>query len=299
MKANQAASMKLMLAHEGGYVNHPKDPGGATNKGVTQATYDAYRANKGLPARSVKLITTAELNEIYDKNYWDKAKCDDLPAGVDYAVFDYSVNSGPSRAIKDLQRTLNANAAYNLPQKLAVDGVPGDRTIRGASLAAAVDEEGLIEAYCKRRMNFLRSLKTWGTFGRGWNRRVNGDFDGFQEGDYGVVDLAIMMARDDLTYPVRKGLLPHAIGLKSGEISGKGVESDKSAFKAPEGIGAALGAAGAGGTTLVNAATQVQPHIGDTFIGRLALVGFVLLILLGVGLVSFDWFRKQREKAAG
>lgn len=299
MKANQPASLKLVLAHEGGFVNHPKDPGGATNKGVTQATYDAYRENKGLAPRSVRSITSAELADIYDKQFWDRAKCDDLPAGVDYAVFDYSVNSGPSRAIKDLQRTLNANAAYNLPQKLAVDGVPGDRTIRGACLAAAVDEEGLIEAYCKRRMGFLRSLKTWGTFGRGWSRRVNGDFEGYQDGDRGVIDFAIMMARDDLTYPIKSGVLPRAIGLKSGEISGKGVESDKSALKAPEGLGAALGAAGAGGTTLVNAATQVQPHIGDTFIGRLALVGFILLILLGVSLVTFDWFRKQREKAAG
>lgn len=299
MKANQAASLKLVLAHEGGYVNHPADPGGATNKGVTQATYDAYRNNRGLPTRSVRAITATEINDIYDKNFWDRAKCDDLPAGVDYAVFDYAVNSGSSRAIKDLQRTLNANAAYALPEKLAVDGVPGDRTIRGAAIAANLDEEGLIEAYCKRRMSFLRSLKTFKTFGRGWTRRVMGDFDGFQDTDRGVIDLATMMARNDLTYPIKAAVLPRAIGLKAGEVNGKGVESDKAALKAPEGLGAALGAAGAGGTTLVNAATQVQPHIGDTFIGRLALVGFILLILLGVGLVSFDWFRKQREKAAG
>lgn len=299
MKANQPASLKLVLAHEGGFVNHPKDPGGATNKGVTQATYDAYRENRGLAPRSVRSITNEEVADIYDKNFWDRAKCDDLPAGVDYAVFDYSVNSGSSRAIKDLQRTLNAHAADVLPEKLAVDGVPGDRTIRGACLAANLDEEGLIEAYCKRRMSFLKSLKTFGTFGRGWTRRVMGDFDGFQDSDRGVIDLAVMMARNDLTYPVKASVLPSAIGAKAGEINGKGVESDKAALKAPEGVGAALAAAGAGGTTLVNAATQVQPHIDDTFIGRLALVGFILLILLGVSLVTLDWFRKQREKAAG
>lgn len=297
--STQAQALQLVLAHEGGYVNHPRDPGGATNKGVTQAVYDEYRVNKGLKTRSVRSITATEVAEIYDRQYWDKVQGDRLPAGMDYAVFDYGVNSGPSRAVKDLQRTLNANAErFNLRNKLTVDGVIGNATVNATCDAADADEEGLIAEYCGRRMRFLRSLKTWGTFGRGWSRRVIGDFDGVQDGDHGVIDYATMIARNDLSYPIPKKALPTAIGAKEGEAAGKGTEGDRAALKAPEGIGAALGAAGAGGTTLINAAEQVKPHIGDTLIGRVALVGFILLILLGVGLVAFQWFKKQRELTA-
>ncbi|WP_246677573.1 glycosyl hydrolase 108 family protein [Mesorhizobium sp. B2-3-12] len=102
-----------MLAHEGGYSNHPADPGGATMKGVTQRVYDGYRKSKGLSTRSVKGIQTAELNEIYDRQYWDAVKGDLLPAGVDYVVFDGAVNSGPGRSIMWLQQALRP--AYKGP----------------------------------------------------------------------------------------------------------------------------------------------------------------------------------------
>ena len=297
--SNQAKSLQLVLAHEGGYVNHPKDPGGATNKGVTQAVYDAYRTNKGQTPRSVRSITSAEVAEIYDKQYWDAVKGDALPAGLDYCVFDYAVNSGSGRAIKDLQRTINDNAnLYGVSGRLAVDGVLGQGTIAASTLAADVDELGLIAAYCGRRMRFLRSLRTWGTFGKGWKRRVVGDMDGAQDGDFGVLDYATMMARDDLSYPIPKKTLPTAIGAKEGEVSGKATEAKQAALKTNAGLGSALAAAGAGGQTLISTAQQVQPHIGETFLGRMAMVAFVLLILGGVGLVAFDWFYKQREKAA-
>lgn len=297
--SNQATSNKLVWAHEGGYVNHPKDPGGATNKGVTQAVYDAYRANKGLALRSVKLIQQAELSEIYDKQYWDAVKADRLPAGVDYAVYDYGVNSGPSRAVKDLQRTLNDNANYfGVSGKLTVDGQPGEATIAAACTAANVDETLLITSYCERRVRFLKSLKTWADFGKGWNRRVMGDKDGANDGDSGVIDYAVAMARDDLAFPLPKAALPSAIGSKAGEKAGKGNEGSQAALKTAGGLGSALAAAGAGGQTLIATAEQVKPHIGDTAIGRLALVAFVVLILSGVGLVAYDWFRKQSEKVA-
>lgn len=148
-----------ILAHEGGYVNHPKDPGGATNKGITQATYDAWRLSRAEWQRSVKDITNDEVAAIYRREYWDRVKGDDLPNGLAYAVFDFAVNSGVSRASKFLQAAL---------------GVTQDGKIGPATIAAARDapEVATINKLCDARMAFLRSLSTFATFGKGWTRRV-------------------------------------------------------------------------------------------------------------------------------
>src|SRR5688500_6264664 len=98
--------LKLVLVHEGGYANHPKDPGGATNFGVTQRVYDGYRLKAGVAKRSVKEITKTEVSAIYKRQYWDLIDGDELPAGVDYVVFDGAVNSGCGQSVKWLQRAL-------------------------------------------------------------------------------------------------------------------------------------------------------------------------------------------------
>lgn len=159
MKANLENALRLVLKHEGGFVNHPADPGGATNKGVTQKVYDAYRKRKGLGTQSVRGITADEVAEIYKRQYWDTVKGDDLPSGLDYAVFDYAVNSGPRRAIQDLQRELGVTP----------DGIVGQLTL---AAIAGQDVFGLIDRLCARRLRFLRGLKHYKTFGRGWERRV-------------------------------------------------------------------------------------------------------------------------------
>ncbi|WP_245464369.1 MULTISPECIES: glycosyl hydrolase 108 family protein [unclassified Mesorhizobium] len=115
--SREKESHARVLAHEGGYSNHPNDTGGVTMKGVTQRVYDAYRKSKGQSTRSVKAIQTAELNEIYDRQYWDAVKGDLLPAGVVYVLFDGAVNSGPGRSIMWLQQALRP--AYTGP----IDGV--------------------------------------------------------------------------------------------------------------------------------------------------------------------------------
>ena len=99
MRQNFRTSLTATLKYEGQYSRHPKDPGGATMRGVTQATYDAWRKRHGHMPQDVRKITTAELEAIYKRDYWDRCKCDDLPSGVDLAVFDCAVNSGPVRAI--------------------------------------------------------------------------------------------------------------------------------------------------------------------------------------------------------
>lgn len=159
MRANFDKALAAVLAHEGGYVNHPRDPGGATNKGVTQAVYDDWRVAHKLQTQSVKEITTAEVMAIYKHRYWDKVKGDDLPAGVDYAAFDFAVNSGVYRAARYLQEAV---------------GVAPDGQIGPVSLAAirAEPAQDLVAKLCDARMAFLKRLATFDTFGRGWSRRV-------------------------------------------------------------------------------------------------------------------------------
>lgn len=147
-----------ILKHEGGYVNHPNDPGGPTNKGITLATYRAFINPKGT-ADDLKRLTEAQAVKVYKAEYWDKVKADNLPVGVDYTVADFAVNSGPSRAIKHLQMAV---------------GVPVDGKIGPATMAAVgrVNPAEIVERIHDSRMSFLRGLKTWGTFGTGWTRRL-------------------------------------------------------------------------------------------------------------------------------
>lgn len=149
----------LLAVHEGGYVNHPDDPGGATNKGVTQHTYDNYRTRHGEVRRDVRSITDEEVAAIYRVQYWDAISADDLPEGVAYCVFDAAVNSGPGRAVRWLQAGIGA----------AVDGVIGNETM---GLTAHADPRILIDEYCDRRLAFMKRLRHWPTFKNGWSRRV-------------------------------------------------------------------------------------------------------------------------------
>jgi len=155
-------SLAKVLIHEGGYVNHPADPGGETNKGVTRRVYDAYRQRKNLPIQSVRYISNAEVAEIYRFQYWNNCLGDHLPKGVDYVVFDGAVNSGPKQSIIWLQQALG------LPQ---ADGSIGNATLQAVENA---EPRALIADICARRMGFLQRLRTWGTFGVGWTRRVSG-----------------------------------------------------------------------------------------------------------------------------
>lgn len=160
-KGNFPACLADVLVHEGGYVDHPKDPGGATNLGITIGTLTGWLGRQATKAE-VKALTKTTVAPIYRAKYWDKVRGDDLPSGLDAAVFDFAVNSGPGRAAKLLQRLVG------VPQ----DGEIGPMTL--AAVAKAPDIAALINAYCDARMTFLRGLGTFDTFGRGWTRRVDG-----------------------------------------------------------------------------------------------------------------------------
>jgi lysozyme family protein len=158
MHVNFDAALARLLAHEGGYTNHPDDPGGPTNFGITIHDYRKYLRADGA-AGDVRMMRLDDAKAIYKAKYWDALRCDELPAGVDYAVFDYGVNSGIGRSAKVLQRVLG------VPE----DGIIGPVTIARAQRGNA---QGVVAAVCEERLEFLRSLRTWPVFGKGWGRRV-------------------------------------------------------------------------------------------------------------------------------
>lgn len=147
-----------VLKHEGGFVHHPRDPGGATNRGITLATLADWRGRTVTPA-DVQAMTEAEAREIYRARYWNAVQGDHLPAGVDLAVFDLAVNSGVGRAARMLQRQLG----------VAEDGAIGPRTL---AAVGRVNASRLAGDLCRARLAFLRGLSTWDVFGEGWERRV-------------------------------------------------------------------------------------------------------------------------------
>lgn len=158
MERNFQRALALVLKHEGGWADHPKDPGGATMKGVTLANFRRY-VKPNATKDDLRKITDAQVSTCYRQFYWNAVSGAELPDGIDYAVFDFAVNSGPSRAAKYLQKVVG------VPQ----DGKVGPATIKAAK---AVFPATVINKLCDDRMAFLRRLSTWSTFGKGWSRRV-------------------------------------------------------------------------------------------------------------------------------
>jgi lysozyme family protein len=163
MRHNADMAIRKILEHEGGYVNHPDDPGGATNKGITIATFRRYIKRDGTIA-DLKALTTQQAVDVYKAQYWDAVSADELPSGVDYTVADFAVNSGPSRAAKYLQ------AALGVTQ----DGAIGPKTIEATN--AIINPKAIINKVNADRLAFMKRIqggKLWKTFGRGWQSRVD------------------------------------------------------------------------------------------------------------------------------
>ena len=181
MKRNADLSIRKILAHEGGYVNHPSDPGGATNKGITIATFRSHIKRNGTIA-DLKALTVQQAVVVYKAQYWDKVRGDELPSGVDYTVADFAVNSGPSRAAKYLQKALGVTQ----------DGSIGPNTI---AATYAADPKTIIRKINADRLAFMKRIKggeLWETFGRGWQRRV----DAVRSTSLALVDAAPTPAPD-------------------------------------------------------------------------------------------------------
>ena len=158
MLSNFPAALALVLQSEGNFVNHKNDPGGMTNLGVTRNVWREW-VNRDVDEAEMRSLTPELVTPLYKARYWDSCKCDDLPRGVDYAVFDSAVNMGPGRAAKLLQAALGVTA----------DGAIGRATIAAATAADPVE---LLEAFSLGKEAFYQSLPTFATFGKGWLNRV-------------------------------------------------------------------------------------------------------------------------------
>ena len=155
--------LKVILHHEGGYVNHPKDPGGMTNMGVTKRVYEDW-VGYAVSEHTMQNLTEEDVGPIYRKNYWDRLKCDELPEGLNLCVFDFGVNAGTGRAAKYLQTMIGAHP----------DGGIGPMTLKALDEYVSIYTiENTIEKYQDDRQKYYESLSTFDTFGKGWTRRVN------------------------------------------------------------------------------------------------------------------------------
>lgn len=158
MKDNFKNSFALVLKHEGGYVNHPADPGGMTNLGVTKRAWEEY-VGRPVDEQAMRSLTPPLVEPFYKQRYWNAVRGDELPKGIDYLMFDFAVNAGPRRAILTLQEALNINA----------DGIIGPITLKKVNEA---DPKKLIGDFSNKKESFYRGLSRFNVFGVGWLNRA-------------------------------------------------------------------------------------------------------------------------------
>lgn len=259
---NYESSLKRVLVHEGGYSDDAADPGGATMWGITHIDYDAFRRLRGLPPQDVRHMTISERDAIYRKKYWTGARCDGLPAGVDYCVFDGAVNSGVSQSVKWLQRALEITA----------DGHIGDQTLLAAKEA---DPAQLVRSICDQRQRFLQSLRTFKTFGKGWTRRVS---------DVRTAGLA--MAGEYASSTASRDQV---------EAGAKASKADQAEPMVSQGTATATTAATASGSAVVQ---QVQDQLAP-FSDALTAVKYILMAcaVIGLGFTIYSIWKSNQIKA--
>ena len=157
MAINFQECLDLVLKSEGGWVNHPSDPGGETNLGVTKRVWIEY---VGHPVESLKKLTKEDVAPLYELKYWRPCYCEVLPRGLDFVVFSMGVNAGPGRSVKLLQSAIGC----------VPDGVIGPRTRELISSSNGAD---IIKKFSTARREYYQSLKTFPIFGKGWLIRVD------------------------------------------------------------------------------------------------------------------------------
>lgn len=262
--ANFDRALVSVLRHEGGFSNHPRDPGGATMKGVTQRVYDAYCTRQGKPKQSVRDISDTELHDIYRRQYWDRIEGDTLPAGIDYVVFDGAVNSGPAQSIKWMQRAIKIDSA---------DGTLGELTL--AKVGDHYDNDLLVADICSRRMAFLKSLTTWDAFGKGWSQRVSD-----------VKRIGQVLASGS----VGERVVPEAKEIPA-EETGKATVNELPNTRNFEETSKGSGAGG----VIMETVNQVQPYADFSVYIRYAVVG---LLVISAGLAIYALWRRRRNAQA-
>lgn len=283
MESNFDSALRHTLKHEGGKVDHPKDPGGRTNQGVTQRVYSAYRSRRGLSPRDVYLMSDAERDEIYRKQYWDPCRCDALPVGLDYAVFDGAVNSGPVQSAKWLQRALGSY------YRGSIDGMIGQGTL--AAVSSHPNKAALLAGMLDRRMAFLRALKTWGTFGRGWTNRING---------VRKVATEMLSARPIPVPRSSPAPAPASVSAPSPGAPNAKARIEDATPRPSASTGDLVASAGVVQVILAQAAEQLTPLAGQSpAIDAILTALTVLGTLMGVGGAALrTWARRQEAERA-
>ncbi|KNY21642.1 glycosyl hydrolase 108 family protein [Methylobacterium sp. ARG-1] len=262
-EANLKPWFKVEMTFEGGRVDDKADPGGRTAYGVTQRVYNGWRRARKLPIRDVWLVEVSELVDIYKTGYWDKVWGDRLPEGLDIVVGDGAINSGVSQSVKWLQRALGVR----------VDGVMGDATLMAAE--AVNDVDALIAKIIALRNAFLKALRTFKRFGKGWLRRTQQ-----------LKDLGQHYARGST------GPAP-AVAFMSGMSAKAVLES----AKAPPPKLDALWSAGTSSGVLAQVTSTLEPLQNIERVAHLLTIVTVIGVLLGVcgGLYSL-WARKRSAR---
>ncbi len=248
-KGNFEPCLNVTLRYEGGWSDHPRDPGGATMKGVTLAVF--RRWHPSATKTDLRQISDADVQKIYRVDYWNPVRGDDLPAGVDLATFDFGVNSGVSRSAKYLQSMVGAKQ----------DGVIGAATLEAV---AKRDSAGLVKSICAKRLGFVRGLKTFGTFGKGWTRRI----------------------ADIEAQGVKMALAGYGVAVQRARLQ---AEAD-SASKASSAQGGA--ATGAGGMSVIGA-SSVPADVNWLIVGAVV----VAVLALAVWLASRAKINGERARA--
>lgn len=217
-KGNLPACLDVTLNHEGGKSTNRADPGnwtgGKVGAGVLKGTNMGIAANT-FPNLDIMNLTKADVIPIYRDKYWNKVSGEALPFGLDLVVFDYGVNSGPSRGVKALQAEIG----------IKVDGVAGPETI---VRTASTDVKRAIQGVCARRRSFLRALPTWETFKRGWSARV---------ADVEAKAVAMWLARGGTVSATDKRVLKDEAD-KAGKVAGAQQKGAGGTATAGGGIGA-------------------------------------------------------------
>lgn len=267
MSDNLAQTIKLVFGSEGSYVNHPKDPGGPTKYGITAATLGAWRRlGRRATAEEVMALRLTEATEILDKQYAQPLRYAELPPGLDYALFDFAVNSFTVQPVKELQRVLGVEA----------DGIMGVKTLAAIRTR---DVSALINGLCDRRMGFLRGIKGWPTFGKGWTARVAH-----------VRQTALRMAG---------GVSAAAPAPETGRETANPADTKISATT--EGKGTIAATIGAAGAAIGQAKDAVEPLTGNSWLVdnlfTILTVGGVTLTIAGIAIVAYQQL-KHREAAA-
>lgn len=270
MNENLTTCLDKIGLSEAGYVDHPEDRGGPTNRGITQRTLAAWRKHP-VSIDDVKMLTVAEARDILASQYAAPIRFDDLPAGLDYCVFDCSVNSGPNRAGRLLQETLGMTGTD-------VDGVIGAHTLAELSNHPGVGE--LVAAYCDARLAFCKTLANWGTFGKGWTLRIQR-----------VRVEAAAMVRSRSTLVVPPPLPLEAQAKASGAVKVTTTGSGKAAL-INVGVAVASAVVSAGGA-VSQVTAMLQPYANIAVV-RYALLGLTVMSATGTFVVAWG-----RAKAGG